>query len=350
MRMHPYSPSRDFDSIPIIDVSALVEGKSDDVRRVDAAVGAACRDVGFFLVTGKPGIPAADSRTTGELLRFFDLPAAEKMKLARRRYQPENRNVYRGYYYPLERMPSFKEGIDLGVERGDVRPARRAGDILDEPNVWPAETVLPGWRTAMGRYAAEMEGLGFRLLHAIARHLGLAETWFDPFFRDGASTLRLLRYPPRTRGSVVGAEAETLVPHNGRRRTVMTAPHTDSGCLTLLHQDRVGGLQVRNAAGDWIDVPPVEDALVVNLGDLMQRWSGGAFRATQHRVLGEDLGDGVMRHSIPFFFEPSLDAVIGPIPGLAADAGLAAEPIRYGDYLLAKIRRFTEFRDLLPPG
>ena len=246
-------------------------------------------------------------------------------------------------------MPSYKEGIDLGVERGQRLPSGTR-DPLDEPNVWTDDSVLPGWREAMCRYALDMEALGIRLLHAIARHLGLGETWFDRFFDNGASTLRLLHYPPRTEASVAGVEAQTLATHQGRTRTIMTAEHTDSGCLTLLHQDRVGGLQVMNAAGAWIDVPPVDDALVVNLGDLMQRWTGGAVRATKHRVLGDAVGQGVPRYSIPFFFEPSLDARIGPIPGLAADQDLASQPIRYGDYLLGKIQRFTEFRGLINPA
>ncbi|MBI1776218.1 MAG: isopenicillin N synthase family oxygenase [Proteobacteria bacterium] len=337
-----------FDSIPIIDVAPL-RGRSAAARAaVDAALGAACRDVGFFLITGHSAEPGALARRQQRLLRFFDLAAEAKRRLARRRYEPANRNVYRGYYHPLDRMPSYKEGIDLGVER-DRPSAAAKDDILNEPNVWPEETSLPGWRAAMCAYAAEMEDLGFLLLHAIARHLGLEEAWFDAAFGQGASTLRLLHYPPRTPESVAGVEEATLCVHHGLKRTIMTAAHTDSGCLTLLYQDRVGGLQVRNTAGHWIDVPPREHALVVNLGDLMQRWTGGAFLATQHRVLGDDLGSRIPRFSIPFFFEPALDAIIRPIPGLAADAELAAAPIRYGDYLLAKIQRFTEFRDLLTP-
>ena len=349
MALQPGESRPDFESIPIVDVAALNGPDSARRRSTDEAIGAACRAVGFLIITGHAENAAALEEAQRALLRFFELPPSEKRRLARRRYEKANRNIYRGYYHPLDRMPSYKEGIDLGIER-DPPPAPAARHPLSEPNVWPPEAALPGWREAMSHYALDMERLGFRLLHAIARHLGLAETWFDGFFANGASTLRLLKYPPRTPASVEGIEHETLCSHRGQPRTIVTAEHTDSGCLTLLHQDTVGGLQVRNATGAWIDVPPIADALVVNLGDLMQRWTGGAFRATAHRVLGDALGAGVPRYSIPFFFEPSLDAVIRPIPGLAADAELASAPIRYGDYLLGKIQRFTEFRDLLTPA
>ncbi len=335
-----------FAAVPVIDVSSLRQGDAASGRAAaDAAIGVACRNVGFFVVTGAADDDRALAELRRQLLRFFELPAAEKRKLARRKYVPENPNRYRGYFHPLDGMPSYKEGIDLGLDRPVPVAAVADGDILREPNVWPPESALPGWRAAMGAYGSAMERVGFLLLRAIARHLRLAEDWFDPLFRDGASTLRLLKYPPRPAASYAGAADLALCEHDGAARPVITGAHTDSGCLTLLWQDSIGGLQVRNAAGRWIDVPTMLDAIVVNLGDLMQCWTGGAFAATAHRVLGGSLDSRTTRYSIPFFFEPSLDASIRPIPGLLADPELEGTSVRYGDYLRGKIEHFTEYRD-----
>jgi isopenicillin N synthase-like dioxygenase len=335
-------------AIPVIDIAPLRDAAANPATRaaIDHAIGEACRHIGFFTITGYTENLAGMAALRAAMRRFFDLSAAEKRKVARRKYAPENKNIYRGYFHPLNGMPSYKEGIDLGLEPSGPSAPAATPDPLREANVWPDEAALPGWRAAMGDYAEAMVQVGHLLLHSFARHLGLSETWFDAFFADSASTLRLLRYPPRPPESVQGIESETFLLDKGVSRPSLTGEHTDSGCVTLLWQDAVGGLQARGAAGDWIDVPSVPDSLVVNLGDLMQFWTGGAFRATPHRVLGGAIGQGDDRYSIPFFFEPSLDARIAPVPTAAAPVKDAA-PIRYGDHLLRKTLRYTEFRDFL---
>ena len=119
----------------------------------------------------------------------------------------------------------------------------------------------------------------------------------------------------------------------------MGAAHTDSGFLTLLAQDGVAGLQVRAADGQWLEVPPRDDALVVNFGQVLERWSGGRIRATEHRVLGA----GEERHAIAFFYEARADAEIRPTP---LDAPDAFAPFWFGDYLWARITQFVEFRGM----
>lgn len=331
-----------FSAIPIIDIGALYAGDAAAVRATDQAIGDACRDIGFLVVTGQAADACLDEAGWQRLLAFFDLPHESKMRLARRKYRPGQPNIYRGYFPAIDGVMAYKEGIDLGPEwpAGAPLPVHP----LVEPNPWPEDADLPGWRAAVLAYAAAMERLGFVLLHSIARYLGLPETWFDAFFRGGNSTLRLLRYPVRTAASIRGIEAKVQRLHDGVMRPVMTGEHCDSGCLTLLQQDGVGGLQVRSGDGRWIDVPPVTGSVVVNLGDLMQRWTGGRFRATEHRVLGS----GRVRHSIPYFFEPAVDAVIAPPPSLAGDAA-DCQPIVYGDYLIAKVQRFPEFSGFLSP-
>jgi isopenicillin N synthase-like dioxygenase len=185
-----------------------------------------------------------------------------------------------------------------------------------------------------------MERLGCTLMHAIARGLGLPERTFDPHFLGGISTLRLIRYPVRPPESFVGVdESQVFVEHEGRRRHTIGGAHVDSGFVTLLAQDGVEGLQARARDGAWIDVPPVEDTICVNFGGLLERWTGGRIRATEHRVLGP----GRERCSIPFFYEPRVDALIEPLPLPGAPR---FEPFLYGDHLWAAMLRFVEFRGL----
>jgi len=336
-------------TIPVIDIAPLFQqGTSAARHAVDNAIGAACRSIGFFVVTGQPDEARLNAASAHRLLSFFDLPAELKRPLARRNYVPENRNIYRGYFWPKNGEAAYKEGIDLGPELNPADPRLQADNPgshpLLEANNWPPETALPDWRAAVLDYFAAMESVGFALLHAIARHLGLTESYFDTAFTDGNSTLRLLRYPVRTPESYAGlTEQDAYRDHQGRRHAVMTREHCDSGCLTLLHQDSAGGLQAKRRDGVWLDVPFVPGGIVVNLGDMMQFWTNNLFVATQHRVLGF----GEERFSIPFFFEPRLDARIAPPATLCPD-GTVPPPVLYGDHLIEKSLGFAEFRDFLP--
>jgi isopenicillin N synthase-like dioxygenase len=150
----------------------------------------------------------------------------------------------------------------------------------------------------------------------------------------------LLRYPVRDAADLARCSfPDLLVDAGGERRYVMGAAHTDSGFLTLLAQDGVAGLQARAGDGQWLDVPPRDDALVVNFGQVLERWSGGRIRATEHRVLGA----GEERHAIAFFYEARADAEIRPTP---LDAPDAFAPFWFGDYLWARITQFVEFRGM----
>jgi isopenicillin N synthase-like dioxygenase len=320
-------------TIPIVDLAPLFDGPGAARDVADAAIGHAARDQGFMVATGLPPDAGLDPARFAALRAVFDLPEAAKRLLWRRKFAPENPNVYRGWFPVQAGGATHKEGIDIGadaIDGGRCRP----GDPLTEPTPWPAG--LPGWREAVAARYAAMEALGFALLRALARGLGIAEDHFDPLFAGGNSTLRLIRYPERPAGEPPPEAA--LVEHRGSRRVLIGAPHKDSGCVTLLHQDGTGGLQARGADGGWVDVPPVEGGLAINFGMLLELWTGGAVVATEHRVLGGERA----RLSMPFFFEPSVDALIEPLPG----APPAFEPVRYGDYLWRRMQAFVEFRDL----
>jgi isopenicillin N synthase-like dioxygenase len=311
--------------VPAINIAALFAGATAARDRTDRAILAAAQDIGFMAVTGIPG-DVLSAAFRKRLLALFTLPDTHKRSLCRRSFVPENPNVYRGWFPLQDGYPTYKEGIDIGPDL--VRVLRHdPADPLTEPTPLPD---LPEWREAATEYYRAMESLGANLMQALARGLGLKETVFDAAFRDGISTLRLIRYPVRRMDDLdpalrVGAGY------------MLGAPHADSGFVTLLAQDGVAGLEVEDRAGNWIGVPPTEGTLVVNFGKLLERWTGGKVRATKHRVVGS----GAERFSIPFFYEPAVDAVIAPL-GL----GDAFVPVAYGDHLWEVTTKFIEQRGI----
>ncbi len=322
--------------IPTIDIASLfgppTPARDDTDRKVlDAASG-----IGFMAVSGFPGNELLTPRRRAGLLRIFDLPDAEKAELLRWNFDSSRKNVYRGWFPLQPTAVSYKEGIDMGPDILNPTAGPDSDDPLREPTPLPPEAALPGWRAAAADYYRAMEGIGNALMRSIARGLGLPEAIFDPFFEDGISTLRLIRYPLRDANAGIDTSgAEFSVVHNGERRTVIGREHADSGFVTLLAQDGVEGLQAKSLAGEWIDVPPADNTLAVNFGQLLERWTGGKVRATRHRVIAPKQA----RFSIPFFYEPSVDAEIAPLPLAGADP---FDPFLYGDYLWEAATNFVE--------
>jgi isopenicillin N synthase-like dioxygenase len=315
--------------IPLIDVAAIFAPDSGARARVDAALLEAAGDFGFLVLAGLPPSLPLGAATRRRLLRLFELPEHAKRRLWRKAAAPENPNVYRGYF-PLS-AGVIKEGMDIGPP--DPAPGER-GDALTEPTPLPGEDALPGWRELVREVFDGLDAVGATLMRALARGLGLAEATFDAAFAGGISTLRMIRYPAwPALAEQYGLALRPL--HAGRYD--IGGEHVDSGFVTLLQQDGVEGLQAR-AAGGWIDVPHVERTLVVNFGKLLERWSAGHIRATTHRVLGND----VPRCSIPFFYEPRVDARIEP---LAIGGAEPFEPFTYGDHLWEAMSEFPEFQD-----
>jgi isopenicillin N synthase-like dioxygenase len=326
--------------VPIIDAGALFGPAGAARDATDRALLSAAHEIGFLSIIGLPAAAPIGRASRAALLRIFELAPAALHPLWRRKFEPRNANVYRGWFALQPGNITAKEGIDLGADVLYGPAVTCADDPLREPTTLPSEAQLPGWHVAVSAYYAAMERICCALLHSIARSLGLAENFFDAAFERGLSTLRLLRYPPRTEQELAACSEPGLwVAHQGQRCHLAGAAHTDSGFVTVLAQDGVGGLQARTAGGEWIDVPPLEDALVVNFGQVLERWCGGRIRATQHRVLGS----GQERFSIPFFYEARADAEIRPLP---LDDPLGFEPFLFGDYLWARIGEFVEFRGM----
>lgn len=191
--------------------------------------------------------------------------------------------------------------------------------MLHEQNRWPKGHEE--WKAQMQLYYSQVQTLGEQLLCISAIGLDLEPNYFSSFFdKTSLSTLRIIKYPIANKSQSLSCQE-----------------HSDSGIITILYQDQIGGLEVQNKSGDWIPVPPNPNALVINIGDLFSYWTNNAFTSTRHRVRNP----GVVRYSIPFFLEPKYDAVIKCISG-------KKESVVYGPWLIEKItREFVEYFDLL---
>jgi isopenicillin N synthase-like dioxygenase len=315
--------------VPVVDVGPLV-GRGGDRRAAADAIGRACREVGFFYAVGHRVDPALERRLV-ELSRCFFAQDADS-KLAIR--MEKGGRAWRGYF-PLgaeltSGRPDWKEGLYLGAELDERHPLVRAGTPLHGPNLFPA---LPGFRETVLAWMAAMTGLGHALMGGIALSLGLPERWFvERYTADPLVLFRIFNYPP--------------VPEDGAAEAPWSVgEHTDYGVLTILLQDESGGLQVKSRAG-WIDAPPIPGSFVCNLGDMLDRMTGGRYRSTPHRVRNAARRD---RLSFPFFFDPGWQAEIRPIPGCEPErddrderwdgASVHVFEGSYGDYLLAKVSK-----------
>jgi isopenicillin N synthase-like dioxygenase len=327
-------------AIPTLEVGALFAGATPERAAVDRAVMDAAGAVGFATIGGLPADVPVDSETRRELLRIFSLAPSDIRRLWRQKFDASHPNVYRGWFPAQTGDPTHMEGIDLGPDLAYGSAAVDPDDVLRQATPFPPEAALPGWREIASAYYRAFERTATVLMRSIARGLGLDERHFDAAFAGGVSTLRLIRYPVRSAESLTVQEAEPLwVTHAGESRYLVGRPHVDSGFLTLLAQDGVEGLQARAADGAWLDVPPREGTLVMNFGRVLERWTGGRIRATEHRVLGA----GRERYSIPYFHEPRVDALISPLPIAGVEP---FEPFLFGDHLWSAITRFVEFRGM----
>jgi polar amino acid transport system ATP-binding protein len=234
--------------------------------------------------------------------------------------------------------PDWKEGLYLGTELADTHPRVRAGVPLHGRNLIPGDDVLPGFRAAIFDYMAALTALGHRVMQSIALSLQLPADYFARrYTADPLVLFRIFNYPSR-------AVPAGLDVHHG------VGEHTDYGLLTLLRQDDVGGLQVHTREG-WVDAPPVPQSFVCNIGDMLDRMTGGLYRSTPHRVALNRSGRD--RLSFPLFFDPDFDVRIEPIRHPEIDdsaarwdgASVHAFEGTYGDYVLAKVGKvFPELR------
>jgi len=221
--------------------------------------------------------------------------------------------------------PNLSESLLIMHELPADDPSLLAGLPLQGPNQWP--DWLPQFKPAMQGYVREVDALGRYIVRLIALSVQLPATALDHYFAKPTTFLRALHYPPQT----VNLEEQ-----------FGSAPHTDYGVITLLAQDNSGGLQVRPRDSDWIDAPPIDNTYVLNVGDMLARWTNDRFVSTPHRVINRSGGD---RYSLPYFFDPSMDSVIECL-STCTDANHPPKyaPVRYGDYLMERLDRNYDYR------
>ena len=315
------------ESLPVIDMTPLFGGRASQRASVAAAIGDACRDSGFFYVTGH-GIDAALLTELEKASRiFFALPETEKSEIAMAR----GGRAWRGYF-PVggeltSGKPDQKEGIYFGTELGPDDPRVRRGVPLHGPNLFPARPRE--LRTLVLDYLEAASKTAHAIMEGIALSLGLeADYFYRHYTKDPTILFRIFHYP-----SVMPSSPDWGV-----------GEHTDYGLLTLLAQDDAGGLQVKTSRG-WIEAPPIPATLVCNIGDMLDRLTGGLYRSTPHRAKNVSGGG---RLSFPFFFDPNFDAEVVPLPERACQIMDDKESRwdrksvhgfsgTYGDYLLGKV-------------
>lgn len=319
--------------LPILDMSPLVRGGPEgDCEALAREIAAACRDAGFFYVVGHGVAPGVFAALDAASRRFFALPEAVKLEVAMARAG----RAWRGYF-PLggeltSGAPDVKEGLYFGSELADDDPRVRAGVPMHGRNLFPAQ--VPELRPAVLTAIEALTRVGHALIAGVARALELPADYFARHYTGSPTVLFRVFHYPASAGEGWGV-----------------GEHTDYGLLTLLAQDEAGGLQVKTPRG-WVEAPPVAGSLVCNIGDMLDRLTGGEFRSNPHRVRNTS---GRSRLSFPFFFDPDFAAEVRPLPRAAAPVDDRADRWdrasvhlfagTYGDYLLAKVGKvFPELR------
>ncbi|WP_439943315.1 isopenicillin N synthase family dioxygenase [Streptomyces sp. BBFR115] len=284
-----------YQQLPVIDLAAADRGPQARAL-LHAQLHSAAHDVGFFQLVGHGVTQAETDALLTAMHAFFKLPEADRLALDNVR-SPHFRGYTRTGDERTAGARDWRDQLDIGAERPARVPApgEPAYWWLQGPNQWPA--ALPELRTAALHWIDRLSGVARRLLHELLTAIGAPADFYDPVFGEHAHPqLKLVRYP----GSADDGSGQGV------------GAHKDYGFLTLLLQDEIGGLQVQREDGRFHDVPPIPGAFVVNLGELLEVATNGYLLATNHRVVSPP--GATERFSVPFFYNPRLDARVAPLP------------------------------------
>ena len=290
-------------AIPVIDFGAAFRGEPGALDAAAGEVRRACERIGFFYMAGH-GVPQAVIDGAFAASReFHALPLEEKMRVRIDEnnigYLPLNQSMQRASTVHRNTRPNYNESFFITHDRAADHPDVVASMPLRGRNHWPEGRER--MRAAMLRYFKTLEGAGERLLPVLARSLDLPAGYFAPFFANEPHIqLRFLHYPPQ------GTDDDEQFGQ---------APHTDNSFITILAREGTPGLAVRLPSGEWLAPPVIEGTFLVNLGNMMKRWSNDRFLSTPHGVLNDTGRD---RHSIAFFFSPNPASTIESLPSCTA--------------------------------
>jgi isopenicillin N synthase-like dioxygenase len=341
------------DGLPIIDISAFLDPESTKKAKQTTAkaINAACVNYGFFYLTGH-GIPTSKLDEIISLARdFFALPLEEKNKIKRfdagspeegdgaRGYQGLGENVTGGLQDMQEAIDWYRDWPEEKREPGDGGPG--SVKSLQGVNLWPEQPKE--LKSVYQDYVEQVKKLGEALVHAMGVALDLGppsksadrstedEEMFVRNCDESFWVMRMIGYPPLTTPHTPGTDIDQF----------SCGAHTDYGCVTLLLTDPTpGALQVQLKDGTWLNADPIPGAFVVNIGDMIERWTNGLWKSTMHRVIHRGQK---YRISVPFFYEPNFDAMVRPLEKCVKETG--GKPIHqgstYGEHLLTKV--FSNF-------
>jgi isopenicillin N synthase-like dioxygenase len=311
--------------LPIIDLSGPVAGDTTAECRAAEAIRAACLAHGFFYVRNHGVGDAIIRRTVEQAQLFFRQPLEEKLK-AKVNTRHRGFNALGDALMYEAKKPDYKEFFSIGLELPEDDPDVVAGQALRGPNNWPPGR--PEFRAALSDYYDAMGACGAVILRCVARSLGAPPDFFADKYRKRLQRTQIIYYPPQP--EAMGEDQFGV------------APHTDFGCLTLLWQDESGGLEVYDrATRDWIAAPPLPGTLVINVGDLLGRWTNDRYASTPHRVVNRS---GHERFSIATFYDPDYTATVDPHDFGMAEAECRYQPIAAGDHILGRIQRSFGYR------
>jgi len=307
-------------AIPVIDFGPAFRAKDRALDDVATAVRDACERVGFFYMAGH-GVPQATIDAAFEAAReFHALPVEEKMRLRINEnnigYLPVNQSMQRASTVHKNTRPNFNESFFISHDRGADHPDVLAGKPLRGRNQWPAGHER--MQSAMLAYLKSLVAVGERMLPVLARSLDMPADYFGPFFENEAHVnLRFLHYPTQD------IEDDEQFGQ---------APHTDNSFITILAREEVPGLAVRLPNGEWLAPPLIPGTFLVNLGNMMKRWSNDRFLSTPHGVLNDSGRD---RYSIAFFYSPNPASMVECLPSCAGPGNPPRyPPALYRDLIL----------------
>ena len=300
--------------IPQIDIAGLYGADPVAKARVARQMGEACDGSGFFYVVNHQVPVEVIEAARDAAAAFFKLPMEQKLTVKAGLDNRGYRDVTDGIHSngKTNAKDSFDLGF-LGVEPGD--PEVLAGTPLYAPNRWPD---LPGFRPALERYYAGTFAVGMKVLEGFAIYLGQDEDFFTRHFTRPIADMVINHYWGAA-GLHISDQA--------------SGPHTDHGIVTVLWQDMTGGLEVMGQDGAWLAAPPVRGSYVINVGELLKRWTNGRFKATVHRVV--HLADQP-RFSMPLFCNPNYHTTVDPRALGMADTEAKYPPILSGDFLCSR--------------
>jgi isopenicillin N synthase-like dioxygenase len=303
--------------IPVLDIGEFLAGKPGARESLAKDVATTCADTGFLVIANHGIDQSLIDGAFAAASDFFDLREPRKLDLKvgdlNIGYLPYGAQIVRTSKVNVNTKPNLSESFYIVTDRAANDPEIVSGNPLYGMNKWPAE--MPSFKIRTMAYFSAMRPLAHRMVSVIATSLGLADDYFVADFSEPTITLRLIRYPSHD-----GAEDNQFG----------FAPHIDTSFLTLLAQSALPGLEVRTREGDWIRPPAIPGTFVVNTGEMLSRYSNDRYIPTPHRVVN---ANNALRHAVPFFYGPGLDAMIRCVPTcVGPDNPAKYEPLLYADH------------------